>query len=111
MDLASFKARYPSFTDDVVIQQALDDAGLFITIYDIADSQYELAMGYLTAHMLTVPNGATEQTVTKVKADTVEVQFSDKDNLVNDWLGQSSYGRMLKLLIKPKVKGIGMVVV
>jgi hypothetical protein len=111
MDLASFKTRYPSFTDDVVIQQALDDAGLFITIYDIADSQLEMAMGYLTAHMLTVSNGATEQTVTKVKADTVEVQFSDKDNLVNDWLGQSSYGRMLKLLIKPKVKGIGMVVV
>lgn len=111
MDLASFKQRYPSFTDDVAIQHALDDAELLITTYDIDESKLDRVLGYLTAHLLTVPQGAVEQTVTKVKADTVEVQFSDKDVAAYDWLSRSSYGLLLKLLIKPKVTGIGMVVV
>lgn len=113
MDLASFKARYPSFTDDIAIQLALSDAEVLITTYDISDDKTELATAYLTAHLLTLlPNsGVSEPYVTKVKADTVEVQFGDKVAHINDWLNSTSYGQLFALLIKPKVNGIGMVVV
>lgn len=101
MDLASFKQRYPLFADDIAIQQALSDAELLITPYNILESQKDLATGYLAAHILALQptSGATEQTVLKVKADTVEVQFSDKDR--KDWFGQSSYGLMFAMLIRP----------
>lgn len=113
MDLASFKQRYPSFTDDVAIQHALDDAELLITTYDIDESKLDRALGYLTAHLLTLlpTSGVTEPYVTKVKADTVEVQFGDKVAHINDWLNSTSYGQLFALLIKQKVNGIGMVVV
>lgn len=107
MDLVSFKQRYPSFADDAKIITALSDAELLITAYDIDDSKLDLAIAYLTAHLLTVPQGASEPQVTKVKADTVEVSFSDKSAGVNDWLNLTSYGRLLALLIKPKYTGIG----
>lgn len=102
MDLASFKARYPSFTDDVAIQLALDEAELLVSTYNIDNDKIQAAVGYMAAHLLTLQptNGATEQKVLKVKADTVEVQFSDK-GVDGGWLGLSSYGRLLMLLIKP----------
>ena len=113
MDLASFKARYPSFLNDNEIQTALSDAELLITTYNIPDDKLELATAYLAAHLLTLlpTSGVTEPYVTKVKADTVEVQFGDKVAHINDWLNSTSYGQLFALLIRPKVNGIGMVVV
>lgn len=113
MDLASFKLRYPSFTNDDEILTALDDAELLITTYDIDESKLDRAIGYLTAHLLTLlpTSGVTEPYVTKVKADTVEVQFGDKVAHINDWLNSTSYGQLFAILIKQKVSGIGMVVV
>lgn len=101
MNLASFKQRYPLFVDDIATQQALDDAELLITPYNILESQRGLAIGYLAAHILTLQPtlGASEQTVLKVKSGTNEVQFSDKDN--KDWFSLSSYGAMFALLIQP----------
>lgn len=101
MDLASFKQRYPSFANDNEIQIALDDAELLITPYNILESQRELAIGYLAAHILTLKpiEGASEQKVLKVKSGTNEVQFNDKDN--KDWFSLSSYGAMFALLIQP----------
>lgn len=111
MDLASFKQRYPSFTNDIEIETAIGDAEILIMPYNILESQKELAIGYLTAHILTLQptSGATEQTVLKVKADTVEVQFSDKDN--RDWFSLSSYGVMFAMLIQPEkiIKKYGVV--
>jgi len=102
MDLALFKQRYPSFTDDVAIQLALDEAELLISMFNIDEDKIQAAIGYMAAHLLTLQptNGATEQKVLKVKADTVEVQFSDK-GVDGGWLGLSSYGRLLMILIKP----------
>ncbi len=113
MDLVSFKARYPSFTDDVAIQLALDDAELLIDSYNIPDKKQPMAIGLMAAHLLTLqPNqGATEPYVTKVKADTVEVQFGDKVANINDWLNSTSYGQMLAQIIEPPTVGVGMVVV
>ncbi len=110
MDLASFKERYPSFTDDKAISIALSDAALLITGYDIDEGKQELALIYLTAHLLTVPQGASEPQVTRVKADEVEVHFSDR-NTSSDWLSQTSYGRLLAMLIKPRRSDIGVLVI
>lgn len=109
MNLVSFKASYPAFNDDLAISQALSEAELIIRRYDIDDDAKELALSYLVAHLLAIaPNqGATEQTVLRVKSGTNEVQFSDKDNLNNDWLNSSSYGMKLKLLINPPVEQLG----
>lgn len=103
MDLASFKSRYPSFTNDIEIQQALDDAGLMITMYDIDSNKVELATALMTAHLLTLlpTNGSSEQIVTKVKADTVEVEFSDKVSALKNWFHSTSYGSQFELLIRP----------
>lgn len=103
MNLASFKQRYPSFINDSLIQIALGDAELLITPYNILESQRELAIGYLAAHILTLQPtlGASEQTVLKVKSGTNEVQFSDKDN--KDWFSLSSYGVMFALMIQPAI--------
>jgi len=104
MDLASFKQRYPSFINDIESQQALSDAGLFINMYDIDDNKLELATALMTAHLLSLPKGGTEQLVTKVKADTVEVEFSDKGGAHNGWFSLTSYGLQFGLLIKPNSK-------
>ena len=104
MDLASFKLRYPSFiNDDTEIQQALNDASLMITMYSIDKDKIELATGLMAAHLLTLkPNsGIAEQIVTKVKADTVEVEFSDKVAAIKNWLELTSYGEQFQLLIRP----------
>ena len=106
MDLVLFKERYPNFTDDKAISVALGDAQLLITGYNIDEGKRDLALIYLTAHLLSVPQGASEPQVTRVKADTVEVSFSDKQ-ASNDWLSLTSYGRLLALLINPEVKTHG----
>lgn len=111
MDLASFKLRYPQFTDDTAVQVALSDAGVLIKSYNIDEGKRDLALAYLTAHILTLEQGATESKVKKVKADTVEVEFSDKSN-DTDWLDLTSYGKLLKVLTiesEPKTKGYGIV--
>lgn len=101
MDLASFKLRYPSFLNDNEIQQALSDASLFVSMYEIDEDKLELATALMTAHLLTIPDGATEQKVKKVKADTVEVEFSDKVVAIPTWLESTSYGTLFLLLIRP----------
>lgn len=101
MDLASFKLRYPSFTNDNEIQQALSDASLFVSMYEIDEDKLDLATALMTAHLLTIPDGATEQKVKKVKADTVEVEFSDKVVAIPTWLESTSYGTLFLLLIRP----------
>lgn len=113
MDLASFKLRYPSFTNDNEIQLALDDAAVLIQSYDIDDDKLQLATAYLTAHLLSLlpSSGVSEPYVTMVKSGTNEVRFGDKVAHINDWLSSSSYGQLLILLIRPKYKAIGMVVV
>lgn len=98
MDLASFKARYPQFTDDVKTVIALDDASILIQNFNIKDEQKPLAIAYLAAHLLSMPDGATESFVTKVKAGDAEVSFSDK-TANNDWLNQSSFGKLFLMLI------------
>ncbi len=101
MDLASFKLRYPSFINDIEIEQALSDASLFVSMYEIDEDKLELATALMTAHLLTIPDGATEQKVKKVKADTVEVEFSDKVVAIPTWLESTSYGTLFLLLIRP----------
>ena len=116
MDLALFKARYPQFVDDVAITVALSDAEVLLQSYQIKPSQYDLAMAYMTAHLLTVDNTAediTEPQVKRTKADTVEVEFFEqggKDS-VNDWLNSTKYGKLLLALIGRKSTGVGIFVV
>lgn len=98
MDLASFKIRYPLFTDDLAIQMALDDAESLITVFTVEQSQKDLAIALLTAHVLSVPAGVTEKAVIAVKSGEEEVKFSDKSNS-NNWLDTSSYGKQFMLLI------------
>ncbi len=102
MDLALFKLRYPSFVNDIEIQMALDDASLMISVYDIDENIIPLAVGLMAAHLLTLkPDlGASERLVTKVKADTVEVEFSDKVAAIDTWLQSTKYGLQLELLIR-----------
>lgn len=102
MDLALFKLRYPSFLNDTEIQMALDDASLMISVYDIDENIIPLAVGLMAAHLLTLkPDlGVSEQLVTKVKADTVEVEFSDKVAAIDTWLQSTKYGLQLELLIR-----------
>lgn len=108
MDLATFKGLYPDFKDDLAITSALSEAGILITTYNIDEDKLSLATAYLTAHLLALrpASGATEQVVTMVKSGTNEVKFSDKVN-ASDWLAKSSYGEMLKLLIKPDISHLG----
>ena len=101
MDLASFKLRYPSFINDTEIELALSDARLYVDMYEIDADKIDLATALMTAHLLTLPTGTTEQVVKKVKADTVEVEFSDKVVAISTWLGSTSYGLQFGLLIKP----------
>lgn len=116
MDLALFKARYPTFTDDTAITVALSDAEVLLQSYQIKPSQYDLAMTYMTAHLLTADNtdtDITEPQVKRTKADTVEVEFfqqGGKDS-VNDWLNSTKYGKLLLALIGKKVGSIGIFVV
>lgn len=100
MDLLSFKARYPEFTDDSKILRALDDAVILVSGYSIDAPQRDIATAYMAAHLLSVPQGATEQVVTKVKSGESEVTFSDK-TANNDWLNLSTFGKMFLMLIKP----------
>lgn len=114
MDIAEFKERHPSFINDPKVVNALSDAEYILSTFCIAQDKANVAHGYLTAHLLTVPEGVTAQALTKVKAGSVELAFSDNDVSEHlDWLGQTSYGNMFKLLIKPQPQyaGIGMVVV
>lgn len=110
MELAEFKARYSEIDKpNEIIQLALDDANTLIHSYNITDIQKNLAIGLLSAHLLTVPKGETEGHVTKVKADTVEVQFSDR-TANNDWLQLTSYGKIFANMILPSnlnKKGVG----
>ncbi len=104
MDLASFKLRYPSFINDTEIELALSDARLYVDMYEIDADKIDLATALMTAHLLTLPIGTTEQVVKKVKADTVEVEFSDKVVAISTWLGSTSYGLQFGLLIKPSTQ-------
>lgn len=106
MDLASFKMRYPSFTDDLKIEQTLHDASLFVGMYEIDADKLELAHALMTAHLLTLSStdGMTEPVVKRVKADTVEVEFSDKVVAISTWLGSTSYGLQFGLLIRPNTR-------
>lgn len=114
MDIASFKNRYPDFVDDVEVANALNDAELLLSSFCISPEKIDLAHALLTAHILTAPQGATESAVTKVKAGSVEVDFSDKHvTATTDWLGMTSYGMTFKMLIRTvsKFKQIGMIVI
>lgn len=116
MDLALFKARYPQFVDDVAITVALSDAEVLLQSYQIKPSQYDLAMAFMTAHILTVDETDTDTTepqVKRTKADTVEVEFFEQggSDSVSDWLNSTKYGKLLLALIGRKVGGIGIFVV
>lgn len=116
MDLALFKARYPQFVDDVAITVALSDADVLLQSYQIKPSQYDLAMAYMTAHLLTVDYTAediTEPQVKRTKADTVEVEFFAQrgSDSVSDWLNSTKYGKLLLALIGRKSTGVGIFVV
>ncbi len=114
MDIIEFKERYPSFTDDKEVQIALSDADVLLSAFCIAPSKLGLAHGYLAAHILSIPSGGSSQAVKRVKAGSVEVEFTDKNITAQlDWLNMSSYGQLFKLLITPRsmYAGIGMVVV
>lgn len=108
MDLVTFKAKYPNFQDDTAIGFALSEAELLITRYDIDADKLDVATAYLAAHLLAIQpaSGATEQLVTLVRSDTNEVRFSEKMD-TTDWLGKSSYGELLKLLINPDISHLG----
>lgn len=110
MDITSFKAKYSHFQDEAEIKAALDDAGLLIDSFNIDPEKRALGLEYLAAHILTLPQGEIEPKVTRVKADTVEVAFSDKAGS-DSWLASTSYGQMLLLLIKPQIKRMGVFVV
>lgn len=106
MDLASFKLRYPSFINDNEILIALSDAELYVSMYNIDTDKIELATALMAAHLLTLmpENGTTEQVVKKVKADTVEVEFSEKGGAQNGWLSLTSYGRQFELLTRASMR-------
>ena len=116
MDLALFKARYPQFVDDVAITVALSDADVLLQSYQIKPSQYDLAMAFMTAHLLTVDDTDTDTTepqVKRTKADTVEVEFfqqGGKDS-TTDWLNSTKYGKLLLALIGRKTTGTAIFVV
>ena len=115
MDLASFKARYPQLSDDVAITVALSDAEILLQSYQIKPSQYDLAMAYMTAHLLTTDTttDTTEPQVKRAKADTVEVEFFEQggSDSTTDWLNSTKYGKLLLALIGRKSTGIGIFVV
>lgn len=116
MDLALFKARYPQFVDDVAITVALSDADVLLRSYQIKPSQYDLAMAFMTAHLLTIDETATDTTepqVKRTKADTVEVEFFAQggSDSVSDWLNSTKYGKLLLALIGQKSTGVGIFVV
>ena len=115
MDLALFKARYPQFSDDVAITVALSDAEVLLQSYQIKPSQYDLAMAFMTAHLLTVDTttDTTEPQVKRTKADTVEVEFFAQggSDSVSDWLNSTKYGKLLLALIGRKSTGVGIFVV
>src|SRR5699024_2338349 len=69
------------------------------------------AIALMTAHLLTLPVGTTDQGVKKEKADTVEGEFSDKVVAISTWLGSTSYGLQFGLLIKPysKIRKYGVI--
>lgn len=98
MDLASFKARYPMFEDDIAIQMALDDVKLLMSVFTVSELQRDLAVSLLTAHVLSVPAGVTERAVIAVKSGEEEVKFSDRAGALG-WLDTSSYGKQFMLLI------------
>lgn len=115
MDLALFKARYPQFSDDVAITVALSDADVLLQSYQIKPSQYDLAMAFMTAHLLTVDTttDTTEPQVKRTKADTVEVEFFAQggSDSTTDWLNSTKYGKLLLALIGRKSTGVGIFVV
>ena len=115
MDLALFKARYPQFVDDVAITVALSDAEVLLQSYQIKPSQYDLAMAFMTAHLLTVDTttDTTEPQVKRTKADTVEVEFFAQggSDSTTDWLNSTKYGKLLLALIGRKSTGVGIFVV
>ena len=115
MDLALFKARYPQFVDDVAITVALSDAEVLLQSYQIKPSQYDLAMAFMTAHLLTTDTttGTTEPQVKRTKADTVEVEFFAQggSDSTTDWLNSTKYGKLLLALIGRKSTGVGIFVV
>lgn len=115
MDLALFKARYPQFVDDVAITVALSDADVLLQSYQIKPSQHDLAMAYMTAHLLTTDKTDTdtvEPQVKRVKAE-VEVEFFAQggSDSVSDWLNSTKYGKLLLALIGRKSTGVGIFVV
>ena len=115
MDLALFKARYPQFFDDAAITVALSDAEVLLQSYQIKPSQYDLAIAFMTAHLLTADNtdtDITEPQVKRTKADTVEVEFFAQGNgTADDWLNSTKYGKLLLALIGRKSTGVGIFVV
>ena len=115
MDLALFKARYPQFIDDVAITVALSDAEVLLQSYQIKPSQYDLAMAFMTAHLLTADTttDTTGPQVKRTKADTVEVEFFAQggSDSVSDWLNSTKYGKLLLALIGRKSTGVGIFVV
>lgn len=111
MDIATFKARYPTFTDDVAIGFALEEATLLVGTFNVPEHLIPIGIMYLTAHLLTLPTGAADKHVTKVKAGSAEVSFSDRAAEAN-WLFQSSYGKLFAQLIerRSKYSGVGVFV-
>lgn len=98
MELATFKERYPVFTDDLAIQTALDYAALLIRSYNVSGDILPTATALLAAHVLSVPAGEVERAVVSVQSGTEQVDF-DRNPQSSDWLSKSSYGLQFMALL------------
>lgn len=98
MELATFKERYPTFTDDLATQTALDYAELLIRAYNVSGELLPTATALLTAHVLSVPSGLVERAVVSVQSDTEQVDF-DRNPASNDWLSKSGFGQQFMALL------------
>lgn len=102
---AAFKARYPAFAEtlDATIQAAIDDAVLEMNAA-MWGSLYDRGAYALTAHLLTVSNGAGSAPIGGVVSRSVgdvSVTFAQRSTAMDD-LGSTSYGceyvRLRKLI-------------
>lgn len=98
MDIASFKERYPVFTDDLAITTALNDAIILLSVRLVPNGLMDLATALMAAHILSVPAGVVERAVISVKSDTEQVDF-DRNPEPADWLMGSGYGKQLMNLL------------
>lgn len=117
MDIAQFKLLYPELaqTNDVLIQQALDEADL-IVLAGKWGVKLELAQGLYVAHNLTLKNnpaaqtGQSIRTAQRKKVDAVEVQYTTSSG-EQAWFDLSFYGQRYWALLQSLTTGSGIFVV